>query len=111
MSNGFIKNDQITATSQYDSDTASYTARLKLTEKSWCSERNSNSAPDYSQFVQVDLTSVVTLTGVATQGDATWTTSYIKTYYLEISIDGNQYSDVKGNNGIRQVCTSFIIFY
>ena len=106
MSNGFITNDQITAKSEYNSDSVSYTARLKLTGVSWCSARATSGVVDYSQYVQVDFRSVLILTGVATQGDATWSTSYVKAYYLEVSIEGNQYSDVKGSDGNRQVCAS-----
>ena len=102
MSNGFIKNDQITATSEYLTNYYGYTARLKLTGTRWCSVKKSNVV--YSEYVQVDFKSIVTLTGVATQGDDNWATNYVKKYYLEVSIDGSHYSEVKGSDGNRQVC-------
>ena len=105
MSNGFIKNDQITATSKYASDNYGYTARLKLTGIRWCSLQRV-SGVNYSEYVQVDFKSVVTLTGVATQGDDSYA-NYPKEYYLQVSMDGSTYSDVKGNDGNRQVCTLF----
>ena len=109
MSNGFIKNDQITATSKYATDNYAYTARLKLTGIRWCSALKS-SGVDYSEYVQVDFKSVVTLTGVATQGDDNYNLNYVKKYYLAVSMDGSTYSDVKGNDGNRQVNTLHRIF-
>ena len=101
MANGFIQNGQITATSQYNADYYPYTARLKLTGIRWCSIEKSS--VDYSEYVQVDFKSVITLTGVATQGDDFWPSNYAKTYYLEVSVDGIQYSTIKGSDGSRQV--------
>ena len=109
MSNGFIKNDQITATSKFDPTYFAYTARLKLTGIRWCSVLKS-SGVDYSEYVQVDFKSVVTLTGVATQGDDNYASNYVKKYFLEVSIDGSTYSDLKGNDGNRQVFTLYRIF-
>ena len=107
MSNGFIKNDQITATSKFAADYYGYTARLKLTGIRWCSVIKYSGAPvNYSEYVQVDFKSVVTLTGVATQGDDNYAANYVKKYYLEVSMDGSQYSDVNGSDGNRQVCSS-----
>ena len=106
MSNGFIKNDQITATSQFNPTYFAYTARLKLTGIRWCSVIKS-SGVDYSEYVQVDFKSVVTLTGVATQGDDDYALNYVKKYYLQVSIDGSTYSDVNGNDGNRQVYTLY----
>ena len=105
MSNGFIRNDQITATSQFASDNYGYTARLKLTGIRWCSVMKST--VDYTEYVQVDFKSVVTLTGVATQGDDGYDTNYVKKYFLEVSMDGSLYIGVKGSDGKRQVCTLY----
>ena len=102
LSNGFVTNDQFTATSQFGADNYAYTARLKLTGIRWCSVNTGTI--DYSQYVQVDFRSVVTLTGVATQGDDNHYNNYPKKYYLEISMDGTLYTDVKGMDGNRQVC-------
>ena len=99
MTNGFIKNDQITATSQYR-DYSPYTARLKLTGIRYGSKQPLN----YNDYVQVDFKSVVTLTGVATQGDDSYSSNYVKKYYLQVSLDGSTYSDVSRVGGIREVC-------
>ena len=103
MSNGFIKNDQITATSQFSADYFPYTARLKLTGIRWCSVLKSGAPVNYSEYVQVDFKSVVTLTGVATQGDDGHGPNYVKKYYLQVSLDGSEYNDVLNNIGARQV--------
>ena len=102
MSNGFIKNDQITASSKYDVTSYGYTARLKLTGIRWCSKLKDS--VDYSEYVQVDFKAVITLTGVATQGDDRHDKNYPKKYYLEVSMDGSHYSFVTGSDGNRQVC-------
>ena len=53
--------------------------------------------------VQVDFKSIVTLTGVATQGGDKSTSNYVKKYYLQVSLDGSEYNDVLNNSGSRQV--------
>ena len=103
MSNGFIKNDQIVATSQFAADNYGYTARLRLTGIRWCSVLTSGAPVNYSEYVQVDFKSVVTLTGIATQGDDSYSPNFVREYYLEVSMDGSQYSDLKGSDGNRQV--------
>ena len=104
MSNGFIKNNQITATSQEEDDEYPYHARLNVLGTGWCSQNVETNGPD-SEYLQVDFESAVTLTGVATQGsDNSLYTSYVKEYYLEVSMNGNDYSDVIGGDGNRQVC-------
>ena len=103
MSNGFIKNHQIVATSKFAADNYGYTARLRLTGIRWCSVLTPGAPVNYSEYVQVDFKSVVTLTGIATQGDDNYYLNYVKKYYLEVSMDGSQYNDVKGSDGNRQV--------
>ena len=103
MSNGFIKNHQIVATSKFAADNYGYTARLRLTGIRWCSVLTPGAPVNYSEYVQVDFNSVVTLTGIATQGDDNHNLNYVRKYYLEVSMDGSQYNDVKGNDGNRQV--------
>ena len=103
MANGFIKNDQITATSEFGEEWHGYTARLKLTRTRWCSVIAAGGSVDYSDYVQVDFKSVITLTGIATQGDDNYHSNFVRKFYLEISMDGSYYSAVTGNDGKRQV--------
>ena len=104
LSNGFIKNEQITATSQYEPNYYGYTARLKLFGIRWCGALTDAGAFDLANHIQVDFKSVVTLTGVATQGDDSHSPNFVTMYYLEVSMDGDQYSEVVGGRGTRQVC-------
>ena len=106
MGNGFIADSQITGTSKFtlaghDADEWSWVnARLKLTGNRWCSKLPLN----YGDYVQVDFKEVVTLTGVATQGDDNHGPNYVKEYYLEVSFDGTTFTDVTSSEcGSREV--------
>ena len=99
MGNGFIADAQVTGTSQFtdgiaDDDTWSWdNARLKVTGNRWCSKQPLN----YADYVQVDFKEVITLTGVATQGDDSYASNYVKKYYLEVSNDGTTFTDVSSS--------------
>ena len=106
MGNGFIADAQITGTSKYtfawhDADAWSWdNARLKITGNRWCSKQPLN----YADYVQVDFKEVITLTGVATQGDDNHAGNYVKKYYLEVSNDGTTFTDVPSSDcGTREV--------
>ena len=95
MGNGLIADAQITGTSQYtpaghDDAWSWNNARLKLLGNRWCSKQPLN----YADYVQVDFKEVITLTGVATQGDDNYYANYVKEYYLEVSNDGTTFTDV-----------------
>ena len=117
MGNGLIADAQITGTSMY---TSWVLARLKLPNIQWCSKNPVN----YADYVQaksawvlmikhnkikyqanliVDFKEVITLTGVATQGDAVSPHYYVKKYYLEVSYDDIVYTDVADKCGTREV--------
>ena len=70
------RNFTITASSELSSHKATY-GRLYGTD-GWCS-----SSPSLPQYLQADFNKIVTVTGVATQGDATrdnWVTNYLIRY-------------------------------
>ena len=70
------RNFTITASSELSGHVASY-SRLYGTD-SWCS-----SSPSLPQYLQADFNQIVTVTGVATQGDAqrdNWVTNYLIRY-------------------------------
>lgn len=80
MENGEISDEQIIASTQFDTNYAAYQARLNFQEiqkksGSWSAEKN-----DAHQWLQVDLGSQYTkVTRVATQGrhdDSHWVTKY-----------------------------------
>jgi len=78
----------MTSSSQLDSAHAARFGRL-YGDASWCSKVQSN-----TEFLQVDLGKMVTLTGIATQGDKTMD-KWVKTYTLKYSIDGSVWADYK----------------
>ena len=102
MGNGFIADAQINGTSIYlgDDNWSWNNARLKLLGNRWCSKQPLN----YADYVQVDFKEVITLTGVATQGDDNYDGNYVKKYYLEVSYDGTTFTDVSSSEcGTREV--------
>eukprot|EP00794_Sanderia_malayensis_P017289 gene17289-19017_t len=109
MSNGLIKNDQITATSEFTYAGISSptwfgsTGRLRVTGNRWCSAQPLN----YQEYLQVDFRRIVTLTGIATQGDDGYNT-YVKKFYLQVSLDGATYNDVTNQFCQRQIFTGNI---
>ena len=109
ISNGIIKNDQITATSKYLPAYQAYTARLKLTGARWCSAMSLDEPLNYSDYLQVDFKANVTLTGIATQGDDAYDANYVRRFYLEVSLNGFHYKNVTNGSGIRQVGIYFFI--
>eukprot|EP00794_Sanderia_malayensis_P007980 gene7980-8837_t len=102
MSNGLIKNNQITATSRFDNNWPSdgSAGRLRVTGNRWCSARPLN----YTDYLQVDFKRIATLTGIATQGDDGVST-YVKKFYLQVSLDGATYNDVTNQFYQRQIFT------
>ena len=87
MENRFIKDAQITASSEHDSNHAAIQARLNFKagggkQGGWSARSN-----DDSQWIQVALGGYTKLTGIATQGrngDSQWVTKY----QLQYSDDG-----------------------
>ena len=87
MEDRLIKNAQITASSQWDSNHAAIQARLNFKagggkQGGWSALWN-----DHSQWIQVTLGSYTKLTGIATQGrngHSQWVTKY----KLQYSDDG-----------------------
>ncbi|PFX33163.1 Neuropilin-2 [Stylophora pistillata] len=89
MESGAIKDAQITASTQWDDNHAPQRARLnmKLTgvkRGAWLSR-----VKDLKQWLQVDLGSYTTVTGVATQGrNGHWPEQWVTKYRLQYSNDG-----------------------
>ena len=87
MQNRLIKDAQITASSEWDSNHAAIQARLNFKagggkQGAWSARRN-----DASQWIQVAFGSYTKLTGIATQGrngNSQWVTKY----QLQYSDDG-----------------------
>ena len=87
MENRLIKDAQITASSQWDSNHAAIQARLNFQAGGGKTGAWSARSNDANQRIQVALKSNIKLTGIATQGrngDSQWVTKY----QLQYSDDG-----------------------
>ena len=89
MESGAISDAQITASSRMNNNSTPRQARLNFIEQGikqggWSSHKN-----DRNQWLQVDLGSHTTVTGVATQGrNSTKWRQWITTFTLQFSFDG-----------------------
>jgi len=89
MQSGAITDDQITGSSQWNSNYA--WARARLNQKSfWAAKRN-----DANQWIQVDLSKIMTVKGVATQGRDASFLQCVSKYKLQYSNDGQTFTDYK----------------
>ena len=64
---------------------------------SWCSATLSK-----SEYLQVDLGKIVTVAGIATQGDPT-ANNWVTQYTVKYSMDGSTWADYKGDAGSAKV--------
>ena len=88
MENGAISDVQISASSQWEDATAARNARLndKTLQWAWGWSAKAN---NQNQWLQVDLGSITSVTGVATQGGTTGRYYNVVTKYsLQYSDDG-----------------------
>lgn len=89
MESGDITDDQITASSEYNSNYGGVHARLKK-GGFWAAKRN-----DANQWIQVDLGKIMTVKGVATQGRPSSYLQCVTKYKLQYGNDGQTFSDYK----------------
>ncbi|RMX44841.1 hypothetical protein pdam_00009262 [Pocillopora damicornis] len=85
MQNGEIKDSQITASSAGKNEPA-YNARLNLEGKSWCAAEKSK-----SEYLQVDLGEIKTVSKVLIQGKGTWR-HWVTGFFLHYSDDGQRWA-------------------
>ncbi|XP_022804380.1 zinc metalloproteinase-disintegrin-like kaouthiagin-like [Stylophora pistillata] len=85
MQNGEIKDSQITASSARKGEPAQ-NARLNLKGKYWCAGEKSK-----SEYLQVDLGEVKTVSKVLIQGRGTWY-SWVTGFFLHYSDDGQRWA-------------------
>ena len=100
MENGAISDAQISASSQWDDKHAARNARLNFKRqgvRGWKTLIN-----DSNQWLQVDLDSYATVTGVAAQGTPdNKTDQWVTKYWLQYSDDGvtfNSYKETTDNS-------------
>lgn len=101
MEDGRIKNDDITASSQWHETTGPQFARLNREEGdgAWCPAGQLH--PSVVQYLQVDLRQLIFLTVVATQGRYARNTGieYARKYRLEYSRDGHRWIPWRNRSG------------
>ena len=103
MESGAISDAQLSASSQYNTNSDS-ASRARLNSKqqwkrgSWSSLKN-----DLNQWIQVDLGSYTKVTRVATQGNSYRSTQWVKKYKIQYSVDGLvfQFYEEPGNDSAK----------
>ena len=101
--NNAIPDARMTASSIFDDDYASYLGRLNETRRQggWCPKTTG----DRTDYLQVDMASVLSVCAVATQGEEVlpeWTTNY----KLNLSIDGLAWNPYEETNKTKVWNTS-----
>jgi len=87
MENRFIKDAQITASSEHSSPLAAIQARLNFKAGGGKNGAWSARSNDANQWIQVDLGGLTNITGIATQG-RNIVTQWVTKYQLQYSDDG-----------------------
>ena len=89
MQSGVISDAQITASTRMNNNSTARQARLNFIEQGSKQGGWSSLVNDRNQWLQVDLGSYTTVTGVATQGrNSTKLQQWITTFTLQFSFDG-----------------------
>ena len=84
MARDIIPNSDITASSENNSDSSPYYARLS-NSKAWLPDPNDN-----DPWIKVNLQFSRNITAIATQG---FSGSYVNRYYVSYSSDGNKWQN------------------
>ena len=110
MESGAIKDAQITASTQWDNNHAPQRARLNMKLTGVKRGAWSSRVLDLKQWLQVDLGSYTTVTGVATQGmNSHW--QRVTKYRLQYSNDGVnfQFYKEKDDNSFKVFLVSLLV--
>ena len=99
MESGGIQNSQIDASSEYTSSYAAHHGRLHFKAVGGLSGGWSSRAIDLNQWLQVDLRSVMRVTGIATQGRNAYP-QWVETYKLQYSEDEQNFAFYRRNGDI-----------
>ena len=99
MEDGTITDDQIRASSQYTSGHGPNNGRLDFTGGNgrvgaWCALFQ-----DLNQWIQVDLRTLKTVSGIVIQGRSDWGTQWVTKYKVQYGNDGMHWQTVKDANG------------
>ena len=100
MENRSIPDNNITASSEKDANTAAKNGRLN-SGSSWCAGTN-----DTNPYLEIDLQTLHVICAVSTQGNSQ-ADQWVKTYKLQLSTNGSTWTDYKEGGQVK--VKSFII--
>ena len=99
MENRLIKDSQISASSVFTRLPHRDARQARLNNNyAWCSDTVTQ------QWVRVDLTRRMSITGISVQGDPEYPILYFAEFKLRYSVDGKKYMYYIGTRGYPKVC-------
>ena len=99
MESGSIPDNNITASSEKNGNTAAENGRLNYaSESSWCAGTS-----DSNPYLQIDLQTVHIICAVSTQGNAQ-ADQWVKTYKLQLSTNGSTWTEYKEGGQVKVQC-------
>ena len=101
MESGSIPDNNITASSEKNANTAAKNGRLN-SGSSWCAETS-----DSNPYLQIDLQTLHIICAVSTQGNSQ-ADQWVKTYKLNFSTNGLTWTDYKEGGQVKVKC--YIIY-
>ena len=104
MEGGSIPDSNITASSELNANTPATNGRLNYTAgSSWCAATG-----DSNPYLQIDLQTLHFICAVSTQGNSQ-VDEWVKTYTLQISTDGTNWTDYTDSGG--QVKVVYLVLF
>ncbi|CAH3169064.1 unnamed protein product [Pocillopora meandrina] len=101
LENERISDGNITASSVQNANTPAKNGRLNYTsESSWCAGTS-----DTNPYLQIDLQTLHIICAVSTQGNSQ-ADQWVKTYTLQLSINGTTWTDYKEAGQVKVQCFS-----
>jgi len=96
LADGYILDNQLTASSELNANTSAKNGRLNYTAgSSWCA-----STSDGNPYLQIDLQTLHIICAVSTQGNSQ-ADQWVETYTLKSSTDGTTWTDYNENGQVR----------
>ena len=103
VGNGTIPDNEITASSEQNADTPAKNGRLNYSSgSSWCAGTS-----DTNPYLQIDLQTLYIICAVSTQGNSQGD-HWVKNYKLQLSIDGENWTDYKEGGKVKVYDAFFI---
>ena len=103
VGNGTIPDNEINASSEQSANTPAKNGRLNYSSgSSWCAGTS-----DTKPYLQIDLQTLYTICAVSTQGNSQGD-HWVKNYKLQLSIDGENWTDYKEGGKVKVYDAFFI---